>query len=484
MTTKGGSGQTNRQMWKTEQKVKVYVERFHMIEPKDTIVLGISGGADSVCLLKILARWKEAWGISLRAVHVHHQLRGEEADADERFVRELCENEGIPCRVFHEDVQGMAQREKIGLEEAGRIARYRCFATVCEDVGGGKIALAHHQDDLAETMLHHLVRGTGMAGLCSLKPVSGNRIRPLLCLEKEEILVYLEAAGQPWRTDSSNLEDDYTRNRIRHHVLEELKTEVNPRAVRHMAQLSEELEETRAVLAQVAAEKRRQYVRKSEKGMLLAEELKKEPDLIGRQIVHDLLKEISGKQKDFTRIHVEAVQELWNRKVGARRDLPYGMQAIRTYDGIYLERKAEKCETRDSEKNAGIQINVQSEGTESFQIGELTLTVSRTARDFGEIPEKKYTKWFDYDRIKQTLVIRHRQPGDRICLFDGGGSKKLKDYLIDRKIPAQKRDQLWLLADGSDILWIIGDRISAAYKVTAESQRILQAEIKGGSTHE
>lgn len=484
MTTKGGSGQTNRQMWKTEQKVKVYVERFHMIEPKDTIVLGISGGADSVCLLKILARWKEAWGISLRAVHVHHQLRGEEADADERFVRELCENEGIPCRVFHEDVQGMAQREKIGLEEAGRIARYRCFATVCEDVGGGKIALAHHQDDLAETMLHHLVRGTGMAGLCSLKPVSGNRIRPLLCLEKEEILVYLEAAGQPWRTDSSNLEDDYTRNRIRHHVLEELKTEVNPRAVRHMAQLSEELEETRAVLAQVAAEKRRQYVRKSEKGMLLAEELKKEPDLIGRQIVHDLLKEISGKQKDFTRIHVEAVQELWNRKVGARRDLPYGMQAIRTYDGIYLERKAEKCKTRDSEKNAGIQINVQSEGTESFQIGELTLTVSRTARDFGEIPEKKYTKWFDYDRIKQTLVIRHRQPGDRICLFDGGGSKKLKDYLIDRKIPAQKRDQLWLLADGSDILWIIGDRISAAYKVTAESQRILQAEIKGGSTHE
>ena len=484
MTTKGGSGQTNRQMWKTEQKVKVYVERFHMIEPKDTIVLGISGGADSVCLLKILARWKEAWGISLRAAHVHHQLRGEEADADERFVRELCENEGIPCRVFHEDVQGMAQREKIGLEEAGRIARYRCFATVCEDVGGGKIALAHHQDDLAETMLHHLVRGTGMAGLCSLKPVSGNRIRPLLCLEKEEILVYLKAAGQPWRTDSSNLEDDYTRNRIRHHVLEELKTEVNPRAVRHMAQLSEELEETRVVLAQVAAEKRRQYVRKSEKGMLLAEELKKEPDLIGRQIVHDLLKEISGKQKDFTRIHVEAVQELWNRKVGARRDLPYGMQAIRMYDGIYLERKAEKCKTRDSEKNAGIQMNVQSEGTESFQIGELTLTVSRTARDFGEIPEKKYTKWFDYDRIKQTLVIRHRQPGDRICLFDGGGSKKLKDYLIDRKIPAQKRDQLWLLADGSDILWIIGDRISAAYKVTAESQRILQAEIKGGSTHE
>lgn len=478
MTTKGGSGQTNRQMWKTEQKVKVYVERFHMIEPKDTIVLGISGGADSVCLLKILARWKEAWGISLRAVHVHHQLRGEEADADERFVRELCENEGIPCRVFHEDVQGMAQREKIGLEEAGRIARYRCFATVCEDVGGGKIALAHHQDDLAETMLHHLVRGTGMAGLCSLKPVSGNRIRPLLCLEKEEILVYLEAAGQPWRTDSSNLEDDYTRNRIRHHVLEELKTEVNPRAVRHMAQLSEELEETRAVLAQVAAEKRRQYVRKSEKGMRFAEELKKEPDLIGRQIVHDLLKEISGKQKDFTRIHIEAVQELWNRKVGARRDLPYGMQAIRTYDGIYLERKAEKCETRDSEKNAGIQINVHSEGTESFQIGELTLTVSRTARDFGEIPEKKYTKWFDYDRIKNGLVLRQRRPGD-FMMIGGGHKKAIRRILMDDKVPQSNRETLNMLTDGGHVLWIPDTgRMSEYYKITGETRLILSAELK------
>lgn len=150
-------------------------------------------------------------------------------------------------------------------------------------------------------MLHHLVRGTGIAGLCSLKPVSGNRIRPLLCLGKEEILAYLEEAGQSWRTDSSNLEDDYTRNRIRHHVLEELKTEVNPQAVRHMAQLSEELEEAREVLARVAEKERKQYVKEDADGAILLEALKKEPDLISRQIIHTLLKEISGKQKNFTR---------------------------------------------------------------------------------------------------------------------------------------------------------------------------------------
>ena len=153
-----------------EEKVFSYIEQYRMIEAGDQVIVGVSGGADSVCLLKLLSKWKESWGISLKAVHVHHQLRGKEADEDEAFVRRLCEGEGIVCQVFHEDVQGIANREKTGLEEAGRLARYRCFTKVCEEAGGGKIALAHHQDDLAETMLHHLVRGTGIAGLCSLNP--------------------------------------------------------------------------------------------------------------------------------------------------------------------------------------------------------------------------------------------------------------------------------------------------------------------------
>ena len=237
-----------------------------------------------------------------------------------------------------------------------------------------------------------------------------------------------------------------------------------------MAQLSEELEETREVLARVAEKERKRYVKEDADGAILLEALKKEPDLISRQIIHTLL------------IHIEAVQQLWKQKVGARRDLPYEMQARRTYDGILLGQKKEK--TSNTGKNEAIPVTVQSSQSESFQAGDLILTVSLISRDFGKIQEKKYTKWFDYDRIEQKLVIRHRQPGDRICLFDGGGSKKLKDYLIDRKIPVEERDQLWLLADGSEILWIIGDRISAAYKVKEQSSRILQAEIKGGSTHE
>lgn len=152
----------------------------------------------------------------------------------------------------------------------------------------------------------------------------------------------MEEAGQSWRTDSSNLEDDYTRNRIRHHVLEELKTEVNPQAVRHMAQLSEELEEAREVLDRVAEKERKQYVKEDADGAILLEALKKEPDLISRQIIHTLLKEISGKQKNFTRIHIEAVQQLWKQKVGARRDLPYEMQASEPMMGFCWDRKKKK----------------------------------------------------------------------------------------------------------------------------------------------
>lgn len=490
MDTKVESGQKKRQLWKTEQKVKAYVEKYHMIQQGENIVVGVSGGADSVCLLRIMGKLKEEWNISIQAVHVHHQLRGTEADEDEQFVRRLCEKERVSCHCFHEDVRRIAVEEKIGLEEAGRHVRYRCFERVCKEIGGGKIALAHHQDDLAETMLHHLVRGTGMSGMYSMKPVSGNRIRPILCLEKEEILEYLEAAGQSYRTDSSNLEDDYTRNRIRHHVLRELKQEVNAQAVKHMAQFSQDMAEMGAVLEQAVKEKRTKYVRIQEDGIFLEEGLKREQGLIVRQMILGLLKEFSGKQKDFTRVHVEAVVALWHSQVGARRELPYGLQARRTYEGIVLEKKEvrkRKAQAEEQKEKAPVYFTVQVDTNgekKGMQAGELMLETCLLSGDFGKIPEKKYTKWLDYDRIKQTLVIRHRQPGDRICLYEKGGSKKLKDYLIDRKIPAMQRDQLWLLADGPDILWIIGDRISAAYKVTGKSQRILQVKIKGGSTHE
>lgn len=182
---------------------------------------------------------------------------GEEARRDEEFVENLCIREEIPFYSIHREVASEAEKQGISLEEAGRNVRYEAFEEVRKAVNGDKIALAHHQDDLAETMIHHLARGTGVAGLCSLKPVSGNRIRPLLCMTRQEIESYLTEEKREWKTDSTNLEDDYTRNKIRHHITDYLCREINSRSVVHMAQTAEELGEVEELLVQLAAEKRK-----------------------------------------------------------------------------------------------------------------------------------------------------------------------------------------------------------------------------------
>ena len=203
-----------------------------------------------------------------------------------------------------------------------------------EKRGEGKIALAHHQDDLAETMLHHLARGTGIGGLCSLKPVSGNRIRPLLCLTREEIEAYLSARQIAWCTDSTNAEDDYTRNRIRHNIMPDLKTMVNPAAVSHMAQTAQELEEIDSFLQKTVRELRQRYVTRKDGSSFLREDMSQVEPVIQKRIVLCEMKRISGRQKDFERVHADAVQNLWEKQVGKRIRLPYGLEAVREYNGI------------------------------------------------------------------------------------------------------------------------------------------------------
>ena len=484
MTTKGRSGQTDKTMWKTEQKVKTYVEKFHMIEPGDTIVLGISGGADSVCLLKILSKWKESWGISLKAVHVHHQLRGKEADDDEAFVRRLCEGEGIVCQVFHEDVQGIANREKTGLEEAGRLARYRCFTKVCEEAGGGKIALAHHQDDLAETMLHHLVRGTGIAGLCSLKPVSGNRIRPLLCLGKEEILAYLEEAGQSWRTDSSNLEDDYTRNRIRHHVLPAMEKEINGKTVEHMAETARILREADGYLRRKGAELLEQCRQKT--GYLLDGAFFEKPDIVREYAVMEAFERLSGKRKDFTSLHVRQVFSLPKKETGRYIKLPGNIQAVRSYGGVRLEKTVSgpgttegvSAEKKGSGNPAEMFFEIPLSGILECPFGIFETKIFHYKNQ--KIEEKKYTKWMDYDKIKGSPCVRTRKQGDYLVVNSAGGRKKLNRIFIDEKIPAGLRDQIPVVAAGSEILWIPGGRMNEQYKITSTTGRVLELHYQGG----
>lgn len=478
-------------------RVRKYIRDNRMLKAEDMVVAGVSGGADSIAMLHILKSLQKEIGFSMEVVHVHHGIRGQEADRDEQFVEKICRDWGIPFRSRHYPVPELSGKWKLGEEETGRIVRKQAFQEEKKRLGFSgeqskkngqfRVALAHNRNDLAETMLHHLARGTGIRGLSGIQAVNGEIIRPVLCLERKEIVNYLKERGISYITDSSNLSDDYTRNRIRNHILPAMEQKINAKAVEHMAETARVLAEADSYLQK----KGRELLVgcRKENGYLLDEKFFAQDPILQEYAVMEAFEILSGKRKDFTSLHVDQVLSLQKKENGRYINLPESLRVIRQYGGVCLKKNSASDRENDASTEKKVSAGLREMSMElpvpgilesPFGVFESKIFSYKKQK----IEEKKYTKWFDYDRIKQTLVIRHRQPGDRICLFDGGGSKKLKDYLIDRKIPAQKRDQLWLLADGSDILWIIGDRISAAYKVTAESQRILQAEIKGGSTHE
>lgn len=467
-------------MWKTEQKVRKYVEEYHLIESGDILVAGISGGADSVCLHYLLIELQKYLDFQFVAVHVNHNLRGEEADKDQEFVENLCKKTQIPVSVVSKNVKEIAKQRKISVEEAGRVARYEAFSEIADAIGANKIVLAHHQDDLAETMVHHLVRGTGISGLCSIKPIFGNRIRPLLCLTRKEIEIYLKKRESEWQTDSSNLEDDYTRNKIRHHVISYLCKEVNSQAVSHMAETAKELQEIEMLLVDFVERISEKMVVRSENQTIFREDLKKESAYLQRRIFLEEMKRLASATKDFSRVHGEDVAALWGKQVGKKILLPYKMEAVREYDGLCIRKIT--IESKNTRKENDVRIPLQIPGETKVEECRILSSILQEKKEI--IVEKTYTKWLDYDKITNSLEFRHRKTGDIIRVHPSGGSKKLKDYLIDRKIPSDTRDYLWLLADGSEIVWIVGDRISEKYKVSDTTKKILYVEIKGGTFHE
>ena len=220
------------------RRIAGYMKENHMTEAGYTVLAGVSGGSDSMLMLTILRELQKPLDFKLAAVHVHHGIRGQEADRDRAFVEQICEEWGIPCHVFHYDVPALSRKWKLGEEETGRLVRREAFDKAAHSYTDQKvrIALAHNQEDLAETMLHNLCRGTGLRGLCTMRPTAEKIIRPILCLNRGEIADFLEKYQIPHIQDSTNLCDEYTRNRIRHHILPALEQGINPKATAHMAE--------------------------------------------------------------------------------------------------------------------------------------------------------------------------------------------------------------------------------------------------------
>ena len=468
-----------------------------MISPGHRIVAGVSGGADSVCLLFVLLEYAKKRKFELAVVHVNHGLR-EDAGEDAEFVRKLCLQEGVPFFLREVNVGELAAREKRSMEEAGRMVRYQAFREVAESLCADRIAVAHNANDRAETMLFHLFRGSGIKGLCAIPPMREQIIRPLLCLERSEIECYLTERGISYRTDSTNDEDSYTRNRIRHHILPVAEQEVSSRAVAHMCRTADALSELEEYLELQTMEAEKSCVEPltvdSALLMINVERFGQLHIALRKRLLLALLKDMAPGGKDISAVHMEDVLALFEKEGNPRIDLPFGIRAVRRYGVVFLERGQEPCGKTDCLLHQKIELPpAETSEPLSFDLGtagqaELSVFFVKNGQ---KVLRNEYTKWFDCDRILESPVFRFRQVGDYFSLADGRGGtvhKSLKDYMINEKIPREDRDRMLLLAEGNHVLWLAGYRISEYYKVTENTKRILQVKLirncSGGGTEE
>ncbi|MCM1086621.1 MAG: tRNA lysidine(34) synthetase TilS [Muribaculaceae bacterium] len=480
-------------MEKIYEKVKKYIAEHQMIAQGDCIVAGVSGGADSICMLYMLQKLSKELGFQLFAVHVHHGVR-EEADADAAYVEKVCKELGVPFYLRKVDMMGYAKEKGLSPEEAGRQLRYQAFAEI-PDRGFHKIAVAHHNNDRAETLLFHLFRGSGLRGLGSIRPVRGQVIRPLLCLDRTEIEACLSEKNIAYCIDSTNDEDAYTRNKIRHHILPFVETQICQNATRHIGDAAQILAETEDfVQMQTALAYERCVVLQGENkdGIVLdLSKFQKEDSFLQKRILLQCLEKLTPYRKDITKEHIRALLQIIGGDGSKEVSLPYHLIARKEYEKLTIYRGKEdvdKAVSGEKPQQVSYPVSVPGDvlipglGMLEFQsIEREDFLYQSFFEEKGQIiPGKTYTKWFDYDKITTVLLVRTRQTGDYLMIDRALHRKSIKEYMIHEKIPRLQRDSMYLLADGAHVLWIPGYRISQYYKVDENTKRILQVRLRGG----
>lgn len=455
-----------------KDKVRNYMDKWQMLQSEDCVIVGVSGGADSICLLLMLSKLQEAMGFHMVAVHVNHGLRGLDADADEAYVEKFCKELGVVCESYYADVELISKKRKQSTEEAGREVRREFFEKTMKKYGATKLALAHHQNDSAETFFINLARGTGLRGLGGIAPVNGNVIRPLLCLKREEIEAYLKEEGISYCTDDTNYGDEYTRNRIRNHTIPYLQEQVNPKVVEHMNETMEQIRQVQGFLDEQVEMYWDRSVTAAETGYLISGEAYLQvPEALKPLLIRRVLTVVSGKEKDLESVHVRQLQELFRKQVGRKTDLPYQMEGKRVYEGILVYVK----ENQPKQPLDEVIFHILDREAD-FKIGKKHISCKVT----DEYVEKSHTKQFNCDIIKNNISIRTRKQGDYITIHEDGRTQKLKSYFINEKIPQDERDEILLVAEGSHVLWIVGYRTNPVYEVKTNTKRVLEIQIDEG----
>jgi len=451
-----------------------------MLSEKENILVGLSGGPDSVCLLYILNNLKDKFMLDLHAIYIDHTMRPEEAPEEIEFCKLLCKRLNVPFLTKSIDVKAYAKEQGLNRQEAARKLRYRIFEETAYEINAHKIALGHTADDQAETVLIRLFRGSGSTGLSGIPPVRGNIIRPLIEIERKEIERFLDERKFDFIVDSSNLKEDYLRNKIRLSLMPMLR-EFNPNIIETLSRTAAIFrEEERHFEIIVAKTLMKLISRKTDTRIeLFLVPFEIMDKVIMRRVLRKAIDE-TRSLRGISFIHIEDIIELIkNGNPGDRLYLPKGIRIIKEYSTLIITSdpsvKLNTCTlTIPGDtilKEAGILIKALTVESQSATHGESGV-MSQTSGLWSTLAI------FDADRLLLPLVVRPRKNGDFFYPFGFGKRKKLQDFFVDAKVPRDERDRTPLIISGEDIVWVVGYRGDERFKVTEGTNRVLKLEVK------
>jgi tRNA(Ile)-lysidine synthase len=467
-----------------ELRILGFIQEHCPIPGQSRLLVAVSGGPDSVCLLHILVKLKKELGIELHTAHLNHQLRGAESEADSRYVADLARSLGVPVTIEKRDVAGYQARKRISLEEAAREVRYNFLAQTARTVGASQVAIGHTRDDHIETILMHLIRGSGTRGLQGLAPQvrwqatdAVTIVRPLLEVSRAETVSYCQEHSLSPRLDSSNQSLSPLRNRIRLRLLPLLKS-YNPRVSQALLRVAHLAADDVAFIEEEGNRTWRHIAQRQKDTVILEKEgFLKLPPALKRQVLRVSLEKLIGNLKDIEARHIEEIMSALSKPAGRSLNLPGGLTFTIEYDRYLIG------------KNPLSLSPLPPLETESTLIipGETTLPgwqVEATIKNREDIKEEgnDFSAHLDLDKTRGKLIVRSRKRSDRFHPLGMSQSKKLGEFMIDAKIPRLWRKRVPIVSSPEQIIWVVGWRIDDRVKVTGDTKRVLCLKFKRRQT--
>jgi len=495
---------TTREPAMLEQQVLRFIQEQHLVSKQPKLLVAVSGGPDSVCLLHILVKLREELDIGLHVAHLNHQLRGAEADADARYVADLARQLDIPATIEQHDVHAYQAQQHLSPEEAAREVRYTFLAQVAESIGTDRVAVGHTIDDHIETILMHLIRGSGTRGLRGLQPSSqwqssGSSltiIRPLLSASREETASYCQHYHLMPRLDASNLSLSPLRNRIRHQLLPLLQS-YNPQVTEALLRTARIAADDLAFLDGEVARLWDEITRKQENTITLDKARFLELSCaLQRYLLRASIEKLLGNLKDIEARHIEEMLAALNKPAGKKISLPGGLTFSIEY-GRYLIGSDPAALSPFPVLEAEFALKIPGETKLPGWLVEATILDPKGVSERGEaplsnlpfpgegdkgggLPDNTFTACFDLDKAGSKLAVRPRQPGDRFQPLGMSQPKKLNAFMIDSKIPSAWRQRIPVVCSSRHILWVVGWRIDERVKVTEDTKQVLCLKFEQG----